>query len=243
MSNGQWLPLGQIGQLPAASSRRSVLHAASEKSLRFYHKAEMGVERREWERRGGWGRERETQRERGREREREQWRSKPVMAAGGWFPPSHPAVTHSPHTARSLPNLYTLSPSHTQIHIFIYTPTHTHENTHPHLVLLYSCLARTHTRAHTRTHTDTFHSFVSSCTHPCCFGPSFCASIRTFIKIFTGREAPWSSDQDTNAWAISQSCTEIFSWNKSFDPRIMRLISESERQVVESPPVVVVRGS
>lgn len=55
MSSGRWLALEQIGLLPALSSRRSVFLVASERSLCFYHKAGIGVEKKK---------------RRGRERER-----------------------------------------------------------------------------------------------------------------------------------------------------------------------------
>lgn len=108
--------------------------------------------------------------------EREKWRSKPVMAAGGWFPPSRPPVTHSPHTAFSLHSL-TIS-----------------------WVLFYSCRGRTHP------HTHFIHFRSSSHAHtPCCFGLSFRASIGSSIKIFTGSEAPWSSDRDTTARTVTKA--------------------------------------
>lgn len=154
MSNGQWLPLEQIGLLPALSPRRSVLLAASEKSLCFYRKAEMGVERREWEKGGGGG---ERKRETERERESNEGQSLSWLQVAG-FPPSRPAVTHSPHTAFSLTNSYTPSPSHT--HIYIYTHTHTH--THILLSLGFILFL-----PHIPMHTNTFHSFLLlfTCAH------------------------------------------------------------------------------
>lgn len=130
MSNGQWLALEWMGQLPALSSRRSVFLSSSEKSLCFYHEAEMRAEE-----------------EGGREGGKEQWRSKPVMAAGGWFPHSPPFS--NPFSTHSFLTLYT--------HALCFTHISNH------CILFHSCHA--HTRV--RTHIPRLHSFrfLHTCAH------------------------------------------------------------------------------
>lgn len=129
-------------------------------------------------------REREGVRGRERQSKREQWRSKLVMAAGGWIPPSRPAVTHSPHTVFSLTNSYSLTITWFYL-ILAWDPPTPHPHTPQHILV---------NSVHHHMHT-----------YPCCFGLSFSASIGSSIKIFRGREAPWSSDRDTDAWTRTKA--------------------------------------
>lgn len=115
MSSGRWLALERIGLLPALSSRRSAFLVASERSLCFYHKAGIGVEKKRRERERE---RRQSEREKGGgEREREQ--AMKVKACHGcrWL-------------VSPLPTLSNPFSTHGSSHSLTHTLTLTHARTH-----------------------------------------------------------------------------------------------------------------